>query len=786
MSKPSIREALASVSVSDMQYWVTTELFADIAQCTQRAAQKAIRRATEGHTWNGAALVVRKQGCAYQVDARSLPEHLYRKFYEANREAFSLAKVLPRENDFHVDVSGASPRLLSKHYRIAEWLAGIIAPALLHLPRSHARGEVLRSLAEQTHIRPTDGKPIRYAESKLRQFCRRFEEGGVHALMRKERKVEEKARSFVNRRWDNACPLPATIKAKLADEIEEYVRGVWAAGAPSRDKVRQLASAELAARCRAAGWDDADIKNCDVGQYLVESNQAARKVAIYQRDAKRFSDNFKPRIMRDRRGLQPMDCIVGDVHPVVLYLERAAGSTYTPRMIAWYDLATNRCFFTLLHPEQGQSVTQADVTRSFVLMCMEWGIPRRLYLDNGPEYSWSAMVDGFKTLAAMGTELDLHLNEIQALERQWAAEDTGTGEKALARDGAARPNDERVLVRAKPYNAAAKPIEGAFSAKEKVLSMLPGYVGGDRMNKRVSKVGRAPDTYPGSAEAFDRDFADAMAFFHATPQRGHLKGLSPAEAFRLAAPKVQATRAGLVVFILAFSEEKSLKVRTSGVQIGSKDGGTWYFGDELVPLIGSKCLFRIAKWHPQSILLVQGTGAQMHYVAIHERRVSPFFDQDGAKEASRLEGLAKRHIRELKAGLPKVDLQDAMRKYVDESRKCQPTMPLVSTLPERQIRISDDLQALNDQLTKPNPNPVEKVAPGEFIDNDGEVHRLPTRKEILDKKSLESTTLPDFRAFRPPPKQKPILDLEEYGRQKRAEVQAKKEKSGRLETTRLD
>ena len=163
----------------------------------------------------------------------------------------------------------------------------------------------------------------------------------------------------------------------------------------------------------------------------------------------------------------------------------------------------------------------------------------------------------------------------------------------------------------------------------------------------------------------------------------------------------------------------------------------------------------------------------MRYVAIHERRVSPFFDQDGAKEASRLEGLAKRHIRELKAGLPKIDLQDAMRKYVDESRKCQPTMPLVSAPPERQIRLSNDLQALNDQLTKPNPNPVEKVAPGEFIDNDGEVHRLPTRKEILDKKSLNSTTLPDFRAFRPPPKPKPILDLEEVGRQKREEARKK-------------
>lgn len=756
---------------ADAPYWLTSKQFEELAEIKAVTARKALLRATQGHTWSGATLAVRKQGRAYQVDARSLPPELYHKFWLANREALTAPSIAPTAKPLQPERVGDRPELLARQYREAEWKADIIAPALRFRPRSAGRGEVLRSLAEETYVRPTDGKPMRFAEAKLRDYCRLFEEGGVRALMRKERVTEGKPRRLVNRKWEEACPLAQPEKARLAEEISRYVRGLWVAGAPSRNKVRQMASAKLAELCRAAGWNDATIRNCDVGQHLVEINQDARPVAVHGRDAKRYADHYRPRIARERSDFTPGEAIVGDVHPVDILLMREDGSTYTPRMIAWYDLATNRCFYTLLHPAQGKSVTQADVTRSFVELCMAWGVPRTLYLDNGPEYSWDAMVSGFKALAGMGAELDVRLAEIDALEARWAAE--AEGAEILEAEPPDETGEARALIRARPYNAAAKPIEGAFSAKEKVLSMLPGYIGGDRMNKRVGKVGREPDPYPGTPEAFDKDFAGAMAFFHATPQRGHLGGVSPDARFEAMRNSVKVTRGALPQFFMAFSEERRLKVRTQGVELGARDGGKWYMDDALVPLIGTRQTFRIAKWHPEAIVLDRRIGGRWDPRLIHERRVFGFFDSEGAKEASRLNGLAERHIRNLKAGAPKVDLQAAMRTYVTEARACFGTGDATPAPGpnDRYIGLSPELLALGEQLSGENPNPAEQLGAGEFVDAEGEIHRLPTPAEARQarKDAPALPALPEFTYERPAPRPKnPFNDYEEEYRKAKA------------------
>lgn len=778
-----------AVPTTDGLYWLTSVQLAELACISERVGRKALLRATVGHTWNGATLVVRKQGRAYEVDARSLPEHLYRKFWETNRDRLTTPQVSPPENDLQPERVCRGRELLAKHYKEAEWKAKIIGPALQFRRNSRGRGEMLRHLAEQTYIRPSDGKPIQFAESKLRGFCQRFEEGGVHALMRKERRTEAAHRRLVNRKWEQACPLPLPEKTRLAEEIERYIRGLWAAGAPSRYKVRQMASAELAVRCRAAGWVEADIRNCDVGQYLVEYNQDARLVAMNDRDAKRFSDLQKPRIARDRSEFAPGEAIVADVHPVDILLQREDGSTYTPRMIAWYDLATNRCFYTLKHCAPGESVKQGDVTKSFVEMCMEWGIPRVLYLDNGPEYSWDAMVQGFHVLAGMGVELDARLGAIAALEARWEHE----GVDGICVDAPAvetrveEDSDRRSIIRARPYNAAAKPVEGAFSAKEKVLSMLPGYIGGDRMNKRVSKVGRAAETYPGSAEAFDLAFAEAMAFFHTTPQRGHLRGMSPEQCYavkRAEARVTRVTRADLIVFVKAFSEERTLKVGTQGVRVGSGEGDRWYYGDELIPLINTKQRFLFAKWRPEAILLVRPlAGGKEKYVPIHERPVYGFFDPEGAKEQSRRDGIARRNVRSLRATADQVDLRDAMRTTVVEARSAFGSDPEASAVEhhDRLITLTPELQVANDALSNSIPKAPERLGPGEFVDRDGSIRRLPTRGEIQKRERQESGFPPLPAGIKKPAStsQEPF-DFEEHGRRIRAEMK-RTGKVGQLE-----
>ena len=87
-------------------------------------------------------------------------------------------------------------------------------------------------------------------------------------------------------------------------------------------------------------------------------------------------------------------------------------------------------------------------------------------------------------------------------------------------------------MKAQPYNAPAKAIEGLFGVLEAgPLSMLPGWIGGNRMRKKTANVGREPDVYPGGEEEFRRSLATALEWYETNPQQGTLNGLSPREAF---------------------------------------------------------------------------------------------------------------------------------------------------------------------------------------------------------------------------------------------------------------
>jgi hypothetical protein len=204
---------------------------------------------------------------------------------------------------------------------------------------------------------------------------------------------------------------------------------------------------------------------------------------------------------------------VGDVHPIEIKLTRADGTAVMPRAIAWLDVATQRLHVTLIQLEKGEGVKQVHVAQSFAAMCSAWGLTRQLYLDNGSEYGWQDMMEGFAQLSRLtGVELDTRL------EPQMAA----------------APN---AVVRARPYNAQAKPIEGIFALLEQqVLSMLPGWIGGNRMRQKTHNVGRAPQAFGGDWESFHQSFDHALAYYHARaqPRSRSLKGKSPNQALNAA------------------------------------------------------------------------------------------------------------------------------------------------------------------------------------------------------------------------------------------------------------
>ncbi|MDD3325654.1 MAG: Mu transposase C-terminal domain-containing protein [Zoogloea sp.] len=728
--------------------WLSVSQLAELAEIASQNARSAMKKCfeTEGSTWRGARLTVRMAdaaggpgGKAYQVQANSLPLELYQKFRDQNPALFQPAQLPATTKTVNPDVDLSRVSLLVNHRREAEWKAELIEPALRWRAGSSARVMALRQLADQTHIRPTDGKPVTFSVETLRKFCTDFEAGGVEALTRKPRAREAAHRYLVNRKWDDACPLDVSEKTRIAKLVEQYVVDLWANGAPSRDKVRNMASARLFELCREAGWAGASLKLCDVGQYLVERNQDVRDLATRSKDAKRFSDKYKPRVARTREGFAPGEAIVADVHPVDILLRRADGSTYTARMIAWYDLGTNRFFYTLLHPGPRQSVTQADIARSFFELCQAWGIPRKLYLDNGSEYKWGEMMDAFRLFAVMVQEMDVRIESIEALEARFAAEDAGEEVAPDETPGqeTAVTSGQDAVVRAKPYNAAAKPVEGAFSALEKFLSMLPGYIGGDRMNKRLSRVGKQPDTYPGDAEAFGRDFDGAVESYHNAPQRGFLKGLTPNQKAEIIPEGYVVTYAPEIVFRVAFAEERTPKVHNGGIQLD----GRWYYDDALIPYATRKVTVRFAKWAPDAVILVRDRALPglSQYALIRERQVFGMFDPAGAIEASRREGVQSRHYRALKKQqrVGKLDMADELHRYnrvhqtLAEERKAEAGHALPKV---RQIGMNDEMQALQAQLESPNQNPVERLGAGEIMDKKGDIHRLPTREEALKER----------------------------------------------------
>lgn len=106
-------------------------------------------------------------------------------------------------------------------------------------------------------------------------------------------------------------------------------------------------------------------------------------------------------------------------------------------------------------------------------------------------------------------------------------------------------------------------------------------------------------------------------------------------------------------------------------------------------------------------------------------------------------------------------------------------MPDVSSMPEpqeRRIGLSEGLKALSDQLSGTNLNPVEKLAPGEFVDGEGVVRRLSRRKDILKNQqpATSSPAFPELKAKRPGPPLKPLIDFEEHGRKAQEEARAKR------------
>jgi hypothetical protein len=671
--------------------YLNAKSFAMLAGISVRMAQTALGNAVAGETWYGQSLNVRvregvlgRGGKAYEVFAPSLPSDLYDKW---------IAQQAKRPMPQAPSVTLPAPVITydptaRKRTEKALWIYSIIEPVVGLRRYTPERSAAIAEVLSREYTRP-DGKKVRVSRGHLYEWLKRYENGLLEGIRPRQRKDIGQRRVLITRQWDKACPLGEGKKHAIAEALAEYVRSLWASGAAGWNVIQRFASLKLENFSQEAGWDApaAELKAaCIVARSFIEQQRKSGLLAIADKDAKRFFDLHIPRIRRSRTDLKPMDVVVGDVHPIDISIHRLDGSIAYPRAICWHDVATNRLYATLVLLEKGEGIKQVHVAASFAAMCEAWGLPLSLYLDNGSEYSWHEMMAAFSEISRMA----------QALQRKFTVGN-------LPASGEVRElvGERRQVIRAMPYNAPAKPIEGLFSVIENtVLSMLSGWTGGDRMRAKTHNVGRAPLPYSGTWEQFHADFETALAFYHSAQQGGTMDGLSPADALR---SHIEAgwtrTHVEEQVLLLAFAEEDTREADRGYV----KWNGVEYYDDALLPLTGKTVIVRVSRHDPRYAFVFDETRKLICTAGVAP--VFGFLDPAGAKEQGRRKKVLMRHVAELRENCSRLDLVEEMRRVVQaDGPMPQAQIGATVEISEQAMQMRDALRAKEEAALAALPN----------------------------------------------------------------------------------
>ena len=582
--------------------FIPSRQFAQLAGISARKAGSALARIAGGHkdTWRGARLVVRtiagrggRSGLRYEVDVESLPGAL--------RERFKSLSNLP-----------AAPLPPTVNSAMRTLYLAVLERPLSHEKGSRERARAIRALAEQTIVDPETGTLKKFSIRALQRLVAAYDVHGVAGLDRKRRSDAGRARVVISRRWDEAAAsLPRETMAAIRAEVVGYIRSqhknhesTGNIAFKARDKLEGLTRKQGVEPPRGA---------CDVPRAMIAAEFAYRKAALRRLDAKAFADDL-PGVRRTREGARPMEIVFADVHPIDILLREFDGLQRYAVGISWLDIATNRIWMTVLVLPKGEGVRNEHVIDSFIEMAREWGLPETIYLDNGSEY---------KCIHYLRDALSV-----------------------------AFPGGRRVIVKARPYNARAKPIEGVFKNLEyNHFAKLPGYVGGDRMKKKTANVGREPTPFGGDVADFQATIAASLTIYHAKPQPKALGGLSPSEVLGQAIGEGW-TKTGVdpEAFETVFSTEETREVRQGFISVG---GRIWTC-DALQSYLGKRVIVLIPKFSRWARLPIKDEKGRLLGFA-QEDRPYGYLDPAGAKEAGRRKNLRVVSAREMDRSAATID-----------------------------------------------------------------------------------------------------------------------------------
>jgi hypothetical protein len=582
------------------EQWLSTGEFAEAANLSRQAAHKALKRALDGHCWNGILLKVRllqRRGrCAvatYEVALSSIPEVYYKGLRGPEEHtALVVSEVAPERR-----VPAAN-----QGDRIAKRLKIIEQAALLPL-RSPERAAALRKAADAS------GQSLRTLQRWLRELEERG--GDVNALARRRPADAGKRRVLVSREFDKAfrtAGYSEEVLAELGEDVDQFSRTTWAS--PRQRSGWRLVRRDILT-CLKVECRDRGIRLPDsafrLSRRRVTEAVHFRRVDIYQNDRKRFDDQ-KPRVRRDNSKLAPMQQMVCDVKPIDIILRRPDGSEVWPKMIGFMDAGTHRIFVYFVALPKGQGVRQEHVTEAFLEMVAhpEWGFPQQLYRDNGTEF--------------------YHFDKIR------------TGLELIQTPG------QPTIINARPYSAASKQIESKFAVLDRyVFNQFPGWAGGNRMNKKTQTVGKPPKPFPGSFEQFVAEAKKRIVDFETIELLdGPFAGRSPAQIY---ADHVAAGWRPISVHAdaldAAFCERETRRVDRGTVSIR----GTRYRHPELASLNGRNVEIALS-WRRGSLPLFKLP--ELGWAYLEPEMLHLPGDIAGAMESSRLQSREVQAIRELR------------------------------------------------------------------------------------------------------------------------------------------
>lgn len=423
----------------------------------------------------------------------------------------------------------------------------------------------------------------------------RYEVHGDMGLGRKQPSNAAQARVHVSRRFDRAVGDPVVL-AMISGDLDLSLRSLWKSSLSTAGAkvIGTAASNYLSARCSALGLD-IPATALAIPRHRIERFKADKIVHQRKADRKAFNDGA-PRIKLAWSQLAPMDAVIGDVKHLDLVVARDDGTHAYPKMVAFEDGGTGRVFFRVFLLERGEQIRREQVTETFIAMVAdpEWGFPKRLTIDNGSEFK------------AFG-----HLRGVFA---------------SLGRDGVSG------IFNTRPYSPQSKPVEGWFGRFDNWgIGQIPGYVGSDRLNKKVETMGRPTKPFSGSFAELQDLIASLADRFAMLPVSGDRGDRSPTDIFAdHVARGWRPMAVNPLVLSAAFCRIGKAQVDRGKLKIDGQ-----HFHHRSLDRLPHRTKVEVAHpWRRGGPLLYRALG-ELEWILLEVERAFHPFDPQGAKEASR-------------------------------------------------------------------------------------------------------------------------------------------------------